>query len=101
MEINDNFFIIFIIIIFFISGILKFLINYRYLLINLVRIEFIILRIFLLSYLYFLIIQYELIFLIVFLTFIVREGVLGISLLISMVRIFGNNYFQSINLFLW
>lgn len=52
-------------------------------------------------YIYLLIIKFELIFSIVFLSFIVSEGVLGLSLLISIVRIFGNNYFQSLNLFKW
>lgn len=101
MEIKDKlyFFLILIIIIFFISGIIKFILNYCHLLINLVRLEFIILRLFLLSFIYFLGIKFELIFMIVFLTLIVSEGVLGLSLLISIVRIFGNNYFQVINLF--
>lgn len=43
--------------------------------------------------------NYELFFRVVFLIFSVCGGVIGLSLLISIVRGFGNNYFQSINIF--
>lgn len=89
------------VLLFFICGFLRFCLNYQHFLINLISIEFIMLRLFLFSYIYILIIKFELIFLIVFLTFIVREGVLGLTLLIVLVRSIGNNYFQSINLFKW
>lgn len=99
MEIKDNFFFLNLFI--FFCGILSFCLNYQYLLINLIRLEFIILRLFLLSYMYMVIVKYELIFSIIFIRFIVGEGVLGLSLIIALVRSIGNNYFQSINLFKW
>lgn len=86
------------IIIIFCGG-LVFCLNYQHILINLIRIEFIILGLFFFTYIYLLLLKYELIFSIVLLTFIVREGVLGLSLLLGIVRAIGNNYFQSISLF--
>ena len=58
-----------------------------------------ILRLFTFSFIYILIVNSDLSFSIIFLSFMVREGVLGLSLLISIVRSFGNNYFQSLRLF--
>lgn len=45
-----------------------------------------------------LIFNYEIFFLILFLTFIVCEGVLGLSLLISLIRVLGNSNIQNLNL---
>lgn len=42
--------------------------------------------------------NYDIFFLIIFLSFIVCEGVLGLSLLISIVRILGNSNIQNLNL---
>ena len=64
------------------------------------RLEYIVLRIFLFIYLYLIFIEYEIFFTIVFLSFRVCEGVIGLSLLISIVRNYGNNYLQSLNFFL-
>lgn len=102
MEIKDDIFFLLIILLIsfiFIRGFLLFCLNYQHLLINLIRIEFIILRIFRIIYSYILLMRFEISFSIIFLSFIVGEGVLGLSLLISIVRSFGNNYFQSLNLF--
>ena len=82
---------------FFFRGLFVFF-NYKYLLINLLRLEYIILRIFFCSYLFLLVINYELFFRMIFLIFRVCEGVIGLSLLISIVRRYGNNYFQSIHI---
>lgn len=72
--------------------------NFKYLLINLLRIEFIILRLFFNIYLNLILFNFEIFFLIVFLRFIVCEGVLGLSLLISIVRILGSSNIQNIYL---
>lgn len=74
--------------------------NYKYLLVRLLSLEYIILSLFIYLYLYIIFINYELFFRIIFLTFSVCEGVLGLSLLISIVRRYGNSYFQSINIFI-
>jgi NADH-ubiquinone oxidoreductase chain 4L len=84
----------------FFCGLLVFFFNYKHLLINLLRLEYIVLRIFLFIYLYLIFIEYEIFFTIVFLSFRVCEGVIGLSLLISIVRNYGNNYLQSLNFFL-
>lgn len=95
--INGCFYMVFILV-FFVCGRAVFCINYYYLLVNLISIEFMILRLFLFVYMFLLIVKFELIFSIIFLRFMVSEGVLGVSLLIVIVRILGNNYFQSIDL---
>lgn len=62
------------------------------------RIEFMILSMFFNIYLNLIVFNFEIFFIIIFLTFIVCEGVLGLSLLISLVRKIGNSNIQ--NLFL-
>lgn len=86
-------------IIFFFGNII-FVRKHKHLLIVLLRLEFIVLRIYFLIIYYFLIINYDMYILIVFLVFSVCEGALGLSILVSIIRTFGNDYFQSYNL-LW
>nr|YP_010305126.1 NADH dehydrogenase subunit 4L [Imosca coreana]ULR87032.1 NADH dehydrogenase subunit 4L [Imosca coreana] len=82
----------------FIVGNLIFVSKYKHLLIVLLSLEFIVLSIFffLLTYLYY--IENNLYLLMVFLVFSVCEGALGLSILVSMIRTHGNDYFQSFNL---
>lgn len=101
MTVSIFFYILILVRVMFCCGAVVFFFNFQHLLIRLIRIEFLMLRMFIYVYLYLINIQFELIFTIIFLGFIVREGVLGLSLLISIVRITGNNYFQSLNLFKW
>lgn len=84
----------------FISGSLIFISNRKYLLIILLSLEFIILRLFLLIFLFLYLYNCEIYFSIVFLTFRVCEGSLGLSILVSIIRTHGNNYFQSLNILL-
>lgn len=84
----------------FFRGLLVFFFNYKHLLINLLSLEYIVLSLFLFIYLYLNYINYEIFFTLVFLSFSVCEGVIGLSLLISIVRNYGNNYFQSLIIFL-
>uniref|UniRef100_UPI003002C42B NADH dehydrogenase subunit 4L n=1 Tax=Parotis amboinalis TaxID=3112168 RepID=UPI003002C42B len=82
----------------FILGNMIFVSKHKHLLIVLLSLEFIVLSIFfffvmLLSY-----IEYEMYMLMVFLVFSVCEGALGLSILVSMIRTHGNDYFQSFNL---
>lgn len=88
----------FVIIIMFIVGNLIFISKNKHLLIVLLRLEFIVLRIFFFFLVYLRIIEYDIYILIVFLVFSVCEGALGLSILVSIIRTHGNDYFQSFNL---
>nr|YP_010621015.1 NADH dehydrogenase subunit 4L [Periplaneta japonica]WAX39398.1 NADH dehydrogenase subunit 4L [Periplaneta japonica] len=79
----------------FFCGIWVFSSGHKHLLIVLLSLEFIVLILFLMLYIYLNGFNYELFFSMVFLTFSVCEGVLGLSILVSMIRSFGNDYFQS------
>nr|QJQ72524.1 NADH dehydrogenase subunit 4L [Nymphalis ladakensis] len=78
-------------------GNMIFVSKYKHLLIVLLSLEFIVLSIFFFFKL-FLKMNYNMHMLIVFLVFSVCEGVLGLSILVSMIRTHGNDYFQSYNL---
>nr|YP_009918128.1 NADH dehydrogenase subunit 4L [Torleya nepalica]QLP89030.1 NADH dehydrogenase subunit 4L [Torleya nepalica] len=67
----------------------------KHLLITLLSLEFISLSLYMMLYFYLLSKSSELYFLMVFLTFIVCEGALGLSILVSIIRTHGNDYFQS------
>nr|YP_010947021.1 NADH dehydrogenase subunit 4L [Eucorydia linglong]WGO57817.1 NADH dehydrogenase subunit 4L [Eucorydia linglong] len=82
----------------FFSGIWVFSSNRKHLLITLLSLEYLVLVIFLCLYHYLVGFNYELYFTMVFLTFSVCEGALGLSVLISMIRSYGNDYFQSFSL---
>nr|YP_010621041.1 NADH dehydrogenase subunit 4L [Periplaneta svenhedini]WAX39424.1 NADH dehydrogenase subunit 4L [Periplaneta svenhedini] len=79
----------------FFCGIWVFSSNRKHLLITLLSLEFIVLVLFLMLYIYLNSFNYELFFSMVFLTFSVCEGALGLSILVSMIRSYGNDYFQS------
>lgn len=59
--------------------------------------EFIVLVLFIVIIFYLNLFEVELFFSILFLRFRVCEGVLGVSILIKMVRLNGNDYFQVLN----
>nr|ARH54386.1 NADH dehydrogenase subunit 4L [Gastrallus laevigatus] len=87
-------------IIMYFSGVLSFLINRKHLLFILLSLEFIVISLYLgLSYLM-LDFVYESFFLMIYLTLMVCESALGLSILVSMIRSFGNDYFETFNL-LW
>lgn len=90
-----NIWVIFII---FIIGNLIFVSKHKHLLIVLLRLEFIVLRIFFFLLIYLIFIDLELYILILFLVFSVCEGALGLSILVSIIRTHGNDYFQRLNL---
>lgn len=91
-----NIWIIFILI--FILGNLIFISKHKHLLIILLRLEFIVLRLFFFILVYLRSIDYDMYILIVFLVFSVCEGALGLSILVSIIRTHGNDYFQRFNL---
>nr|YP_004021861.1 NADH dehydrogenase subunit 4L [Ramulus irregulariterdentatus]BAJ24487.1 NADH dehydrogenase subunit 4L [Ramulus irregulariterdentatus] len=82
----------------FICGLLAFSFNYNHFLITLLSLEYIVLSLFWLVYMYLFISLYDLFFLMFILTFWVCEAALGLSLLVSLIRGFGNDYFFSFNL---
>nr|YP_009002434.1 NADH dehydrogenase subunit 4L [Paracymoriza distinctalis]AHH30684.1 NADH dehydrogenase subunit 4L [Paracymoriza distinctalis] len=82
----------------YIMGNLIFVFKYKHLLIVLLSLEFIVLSIFFFMVIMFSNIEYEMYMLMVFLVFSVCEGALGLSILVSMIRTHGNDYFQSLNL---
>nr|YP_010737137.1 NADH dehydrogenase subunit 4L [Botyodes diniasalis]WEP25234.1 NADH dehydrogenase subunit 4L [Botyodes diniasalis] len=86
------------IIIMFIMGNMIFVSKHKHLLIVLLSLEFIVLSIFFFMVLMFSYIEYDLYMLMVFLVFSVCEGALGLSILVSMIRTHGNDYFQSFSL---
>lgn len=84
-------------IIFFIGNII-FVSKHKHLIVVLLRLEFIILRIFFFILVLFNYFFFNIYILIVFLVFSVCEGALGLSILVSIIRTHGNDYFQSFNL---
>lgn len=67
----------------------------KHLLVTLLRLEYLILSLFLFIYLFLVNNNLEMYFIIMFLVLRVCEGALGLSILVSIIRTHGNNYFQS------
>nr|YP_009476274.1 NADH dehydrogenase subunit 4L [Psilogramma increta]AVM38369.1 NADH dehydrogenase subunit 4L [Psilogramma increta] len=91
-----NMWIIFIVM--FFVGNLIFISKNKHLLIILLSLEFMVLSIFFFFLMYLMMIDYDMYMLMVFLVFSVWEGALGLSILVSMIRTHGNDYFQSFSL---
>lgn len=91
-----NIWIIFILI--FVVGNFIFISKHKHLLIVLLSLEFIVLSIFFFILIYLRVIDFDIYILIVFLVFSVCEGALGLSILVSIIRTHGNDYFQRFNL---
>nr|YP_010947419.1 NADH dehydrogenase subunit 4L [Pseudandraca flavamaculata]WGO62457.1 NADH dehydrogenase subunit 4L [Pseudandraca flavamaculata] len=85
-------------IIMFVIGNLIFVSKNKHLLIVLLSLEFMVLGIFFFMLLLLSYIDYDMYMLMVFLVFSVCEGSLGLSILVSMIRTHGNDYFQSFSL---
>nr|YP_003001966.1 NADH dehydrogenase subunit 4L [Lymantria dispar]ACL93266.1 NADH dehydrogenase subunit 4L [Lymantria dispar] len=88
----------FMFLIMFFIGNLIFVLKHKHLLIVLLSLEFIVLMIFFFLLITMSYVDYDLYMLMVFLVFSVWEGALGLSILISMIRTHGSDYFQSFNL---
>lgn len=82
----------------FILGLMVFISNRKHLLITLISLEFIILIVYGLIFFTLNIFSYEYYYSIIFLTFSVCEGALGLSILVSLIRTHGNDYFQTFNI---
>lgn len=76
----------------YLIGIIIFCIKRNNLLLMLIRLEFIILSLYFLIFLYLKVILYRYFFSMLFLSFRVCEGALGLSILVSIIRLVGNDY---------
>nr|YP_010895232.1 NADH dehydrogenase subunit 4L [Orthoprosopa grisea]WJW73771.1 NADH dehydrogenase subunit 4L [Orthoprosopa grisea] len=79
-------------------GVFSFISNRKHLLLMLLSLEYIVLILFYLLFMYLNMMSYESYFSMIFMTFSVCEGVLGLSILVAMIRTYGNDYFQSFNM---
>nr|YP_010895310.1 NADH dehydrogenase subunit 4L [Verrallia virginica]WJW73901.1 NADH dehydrogenase subunit 4L [Verrallia virginica] len=82
----------------FFMGLFVFVSSRKHLLSMLLILEFIVLVLFMFIFMFLNVYNLESYFLMVFLTFSVCEGSLGLSILVSMIRTHGNDYFQSFNI---
>nr|AND96148.1 NADH deshydrogenase subunit 4L [Onthophagus fimetarius] len=81
-------------------GLISFTMKRKHLLLMLLSLEFIILGLFFNLFMYISLYSYEYFFTMVFLTMSVCEGALGLSILVSLIRTHGNDYFNTFNI-LW
>nr|YP_010282274.1 NADH dehydrogenase subunit 4L [Layahima wuzhishana]UHM24924.1 NADH dehydrogenase subunit 4L [Layahima wuzhishana]UHM24937.1 NADH dehydrogenase subunit 4L [Layahima wuzhishana] len=89
---------LFVVVVMFISGCLSYTLKRKHLLSMLLSLEYIVLSLFFLLIIYLMYYEFEFFFSMIFLTFSVCEGALGLSILVSMVRTHGNDYFQSFSI---
>nr|YP_010545654.1 NADH dehydrogenase subunit 4L [Chrysops dissectus]UYG48437.1 NADH dehydrogenase subunit 4L [Chrysops dissectus] len=82
----------------FIIGVMVFVSNRKHLLSTLLSLEFMVLSLFLFLFIYLNLYNFEMFFSMMFLTFCVCEGALGLSVLVSMIRTHGNDYFQTFSI---
>nr|UBN08779.1 NADH dehydrogenase subunit 4L [Macropanesthia kraussiana] len=78
----------------FFSGIWVFSSNRKHLLTTLLSLEFIVLVLYMILFNYLNMFNFELFFMMIFVTFSVCEGALGLSILVSMIRSYGNDFFN-------
>nr|ALO77228.1 NADH deshydrogenase subunit 4L [Phycosecis limbata] len=81
----------------FLCGCLSFSIKRKHLLLMLLSLEFLVLSLFLGLNLFLSFMSFEMYFSMIFICFAVCEGALGLSLLVLMIRTYGNDYFQTFN----
>nr|ANJ70453.1 NADH dehydrogenase subunit 4L [Hydrochus sp. BMNH1425167] len=81
-------------------GILSFSLKRKHLLLMLLSLEFIVISLYFNMFIYLSYYNYEYYFSMIFLTMSVCEGALGLSILVSLIRTHGNDYFQTFNV-LW
>nr|ALO70467.1 NADH deshydrogenase subunit 4L [Crataraea suturalis] len=81
-------------------GLLVFCMKRKHLLLMLLSLEFIILSMYFNLFIYLSVFSNEYYFSMIFLTMSVCEGALGLSILVSLIRTHGNDYFQTFSI-LW
>lgn len=82
----------------FFSGVICFVFSCKHLLAILLSLEFIVLSLFIILFIYLNLFFFESFFRIIFLTFCVCEGALGLGILVSIIRTHGNDYFNSFSI---
>nr|YP_010022507.1 NADH dehydrogenase subunit 4L [Caryandoides hunanica]QON98917.1 NADH dehydrogenase subunit 4L [Caryandoides hunanica] len=80
------------------SGVYVFSSKRKHLLMVLLSLEYIVLSLFLLIIIFLINFDYDYFFPVIFLVFSVCEGALGLSILVSMIRSHGNDFFSSFSL---
>nr|QFP99299.1 NADH dehydrogenase subunit 4L [Myrmoplasta mira] len=85
----------------FISGVFVFCLSYKHLLLTLFGLEYLVLCLYVMFYVYLLMFSCELYFILIFLIFSVCEGALGLGVLVSMIRNYGNDYLSSLSILSW
>nr|QDP18039.1 NADH dehydrogenase subunit 4L [Psedna nana] len=80
------------------SGVYVFSSKRKHLLIVLLSLEYIVLSLFMMVIIYLFSYDYDYYFPVIFLVFSVCEGALGLSILVSMIRSHGNDFFNSFGL---
>nr|WFP43262.1 NADH dehydrogenase subunit 4L [Rhomboptera ligata] len=80
------------------GGVWVFCSNRKHLLAMLLSLEFMVLSMFLTFFLYLNLFENELYFLMLFLSFCVCEGALGLGIMVSLIRTHGNDFFQSFSI---
>nr|YP_010048406.1 NADH dehydrogenase subunit 4L [Mollitrichosiphum tenuicorpus]QPK76759.1 NADH dehydrogenase subunit 4L [Mollitrichosiphum tenuicorpus] len=78
------------------SGILFYIFNFNHLLMMLLGLEFMLLILFLFFFMNLMLFIKQYILLIIFFIFCISESVLGLTILILMVRFYGNDYLKSL-----
>nr|QNJ60020.1 NADH dehydrogenase subunit 4L [Stenacris vitreipennis] len=79
-------------------GIYSFSSNRKHLLMVLLSLEYIVLSLFMLVIIFLVSFNYDYFFPVIFLVYSVCEGALGLSILVSMIRSHGNDFFNSFSL---
>nr|YP_009971756.1 NADH dehydrogenase subunit 4L [Cucujus mniszechi]QNG56466.1 NADH dehydrogenase subunit 4L [Cucujus mniszechi] len=79
----------------FISGLIVFSSKRKHMLLMLLSLEFVVLSLYLSMFLYTSMMGYEYFFCMIFLSMSVCEGALGLSVLVSIIRSYGNDYVMS------
>nr|YP_002265493.1 NADH dehydrogenase subunit 4L [Contacyphon sp. BT0012]ACF35078.1 NADH dehydrogenase subunit 4L [Contacyphon sp. BT0012]ANJ70375.1 NADH dehydrogenase subunit 4L [Contacyphon variabilis] len=78
----------------YVSGLVMYSMKRKHLLLMLLSLEFIVLSLYMMIFFYLSLYDFEYFFSLMFLTFSVCEGVLGLSLMVLLIRTHGNDYFQ-------
>nr|YP_010564698.1 NADH dehydrogenase subunit 4L [Lordithon arcuatus]UZA61075.1 NADH dehydrogenase subunit 4L [Lordithon arcuatus] len=84
----------------FFMGLMSFCLKRKHFLLMLMSLEFVVISLFMNLFYFLSFFNYEQYFVMIFLTMSVCEGALGLSILVSMIRTHGNDYFQTFSI-LW
>nr|AFY16880.1 NADH dehydrogenase subunit 4L [Perittopus sp. HL-2012] len=85
----------------FFCGMIIFCSLRKHLLLTLLSLEYLVITLFLLFFLFLYNFGFEYNFIVVFLTFSVCEGVLGLAILVSMIRCHGNDNLMNLSSLMW